>query len=232
MGRFTLTELAYLLVTRREPTAGRAAGPRRGARVARRPRPHAERARGAAHLHGRARGDPGRDRGGSAGRGQRVPRPRRRHRAVPRSTHRAPTGDDPATSRCELPRLAVEERAGTRAERVPGLGHPVHRVAGSRAPRASTRLRPSRTCSVPISGCCGTSRWPRSSRRAGTSRSTAPAPRGAALVDIGLPPSSVRGFVLIARTAGLVAHLVEEAETPIGLPLWLEVEERAAHSLD
>ena len=38
---------------------------------------------------------------------------------------------------------------------------------------------------------------------------------------------SVRGFVLIARTAGLVAHLAEEAEQPIGLPLWLEVEERA-----
>ena len=42
---------------------------------------------------------------------------------------------------------------------------------------------------------------------------------GAALVDMGIPPASVRGFVLIARTAGLVAHLVEEAQTPIGMPL-------------
>ena len=50
---------------------------------------------------------------------------------------------------------------------------------------------------------------------------------GAALVDVGVPPSSVRGFVLIARTAGLVAHLAEEAETPIGRPLWLETEQRA-----
>jgi citrate synthase len=37
----------------------------------------------------------------------------------------------------------------------------------------------------------------------------------------------VRGVVLIARTAGLVAHLTEEAIDPIGMPLWLEVEERA-----
>ena len=50
---------------------------------------------------------------------------------------------------------------------------------------------------------------------------------GAALVDLGLPPESVRGVVLVARTAGLVAHLVEEAAEPIGMPLWLEVERRA-----
>jgi hypothetical protein len=37
--------------------------------------------------------------------------------------------------------------------------------------------------------------------------------------------AGVRGFVLIARTAGLVAHLAEEAAHPIGLPrVWLEVE--------
>jgi citrate synthase len=53
---------------------------------------------------------------------------------------------------------------------------------------------------------------------------------GAALADAGLPANSVRGFVLIARTAGLVAHLVEEAARPVGLPLWLEVERRASEA--
>jgi citrate synthase len=51
---------------------------------------------------------------------------------------------------------------------------------------------------------------------------------GAVLVDIGIPPSSVRGVVLVARTAGLVAHLAEEAATPIGMPLYLEIEHRAS----
>ena len=46
-------------------------------------------------------------------------------------------------------------------------------------------------------------------------------------MDIGIPPTSVRGVVLIARTAGLVAHLAEEARHPIGRQLWLETEERA-----
>src|SRR5690606_41538761 len=51
---------------------------------------------------------------------------------------------------------------------------------------------------------------------------------GAALVEVGVPPGSVRPFVLIARTAGLVAHLAEEAEHPLGVPLWQEVERRSA----
>ncbi|HEY3000092.1 MAG TPA: citryl-CoA lyase, partial [Acidimicrobiales bacterium] len=50
---------------------------------------------------------------------------------------------------------------------------------------------------------------------------------GAVLVDLGIAPRDVRGVVLIARTAGLVAHLAEEATDPIGMSLWLEVEERA-----
>jgi citrate synthase len=49
---------------------------------------------------------------------------------------------------------------------------------------------------------------------------------GAALANVGVPPGSVRGFVLIARTAGLVAHLAEEAEHPIGRELVGEVERR------
>jgi len=49
---------------------------------------------------------------------------------------------------------------------------------------------------------------------------------GAALADLGLPPDVIRGFVLIGRTAGLVAHTGEENQDPIGLPLWLEIEGR------
>ena len=125
--------------------------------------------------------------------------------------------------------VAAEAVAAVRAagRRVPGLGHPVHRVEDPRTPRLyalaeeegllGPHLRLLRAVAeaqeatsgrhLPING-------------AGAA--------GAALVDAGLPPTSVRGFVLIARTAGLVAHLVEEAEQPLGMPLWLEVEHRAA----
>jgi citrate synthase len=55
---------------------------------------------------------------------------------------------------------------------------------------------------------------------------------GAALVDAGIPPASVRGFALIARTAGLVAQLAEEAEHPIGRLLADDVEHRARYEPD
>ena len=117
--------------------AGRAAAARRRAGVARRPRPHAERARRPAHLHGCARVDPGRDGGRAARRRQRVPRPDRRHRAVPRrraalARRRRPTLDD-ATLR-EVGRAAVDARRAA-GLRVPGLGHPVHKAEDPRTPR-------------------------------------------------------------------------------------------------
>jgi citrate synthase len=113
--------------------------------------------------------------------------------------------------------------------RVPGLGHPVHREADPRTTRLyelateesllGPHLRLLRFVAEANSDASGR-RLPINGAGAG----------GAVLVDLGLPPSSVRGFVLIARTAGLVAHLVEEAEHPIGMPLWLEVEERASEA--
>jgi citrate synthase len=110
--------------------------------------------------------------------------------------------------------------------RVPGLGHPFHKAGDPRTPRLyelageegvlGPHLRLLRAVEgaqqdatgrfLPING-------------AGAA--------GAALVDVGVPPGSVRGFVLIARTAGLVAHLAEEAANPLGRRLYEEVEDRA-----
>jgi citrate synthase len=38
----------------------------------------------------------------------------------------------------------------------------------------------------------------------------------------------VRGFALLARTAGVVAHLAEEMARPRGMPLFRDVDERLA----
>jgi citrate synthase len=50
---------------------------------------------------------------------------------------------------------------------------------------------------------------------------------GAALADLGFSSRIVRGFALVARSAGLVAHLAEEMDRPLGMPLFLEVDERS-----
>ena len=119
-------------------------------------------------------------------------------------------------------RTAAEAAVATRRAadlKIPGLGHPIHREIDPRVPRlyelarslglAGPHLRLLELVAevheqasgkhLPING-------------AGAA--------GAALVDVGVPPASVRGFVLIGRTAGLVAHLAEEAQHPIGPSLW------------
>ena len=228
MGQLTLTELAYLLVTKREPTPQQTPAARRGARVARRPRAHAERARGAAHLHRRARGDPGRGRGRAARRRAACSSARP---ATPRSSCstrcRRHDGRRPTTRRSR----GIAERRGrrvprARATRVPGLGHPVHKDVDPRTPRLYAiaaeegLLGPHLRLLEHVAAV----NEERSGKHLPVNGAGA---GGAALVDLGLPPSSARGVVLIARTAGLVAHLVEEAEQPVGMPLWLEVERRA-----
>jgi citrate synthase len=48
---------------------------------------------------------------------------------------------------------------------------------------------------------------------------------GAALADLGFPPDLLRGFALLARTAGLLGHLAEEMRTPVGQKIYRDTDE-------
>ena len=109
---------------------------------------------------------------------------------------------------------------------VPGLGHPVHKQgdprtpviiaiaeqAGTRGPHlrlfeAIGRTHPGvigRTLPLNGAGVCG-----------------------AALADLGFPPDTLRGFALLARTAGLLGHLAEEQRRPIGSAIYDHVDRAA-----
>jgi citrate synthase len=122
--------------------------------------------------------------------------------------------------------LAAVRQARAEGRFVPGLGHPVHKVTDPRTPvliriadeeglrgphlrlfEAVGRVHPQvlgRT--LPLNG-------------AGTS--------GAALADLGLPPDLLRGFALLARTAGLLGQLAEEQRRPIGMDVYLTVDRNA-----
>lgn len=43
---------------------------------------------------------------------------------------------------------------------------------------------------------------------------------GAIAADMGLDPKAARGLALVGRTAGLIAHIVEEADTPTAPEMW------------
>ncbi|MFB2554216.1 citryl-CoA lyase [Herbiconiux liangxiaofengii] len=126
---------------------------------------------------------------------------------------------------------AREAITATRAAggKVPGLGHPVHKNGDPRTPviiriaeesgvkgphlelfEAVGRVHPEiigRT--LPLNG-------------AGVA--------GAALADAGLPVDLLRGFALLARTAGLIGHLAEERENPIGPAVYAEVDRNAVYT--
>jgi citrate synthase len=126
--------------------------------------------------------------------------------------------------------IALEAVRQARADRrfVPGLGHHLHKVTDPRTPKllaiadaeglrgphlrlfeAIGRVHPQvlgRTLPLNGAGTCG-----------------------AALADLGLPPELLRGFALLARTAGLLGHLAEERRRPIGMDVFQTVEHHARY---
>lgn len=112
--------------------------------------------------------------------------------------------------------------------RVPGLGHPVHKVQDPRTPRIyeiaeeAGRLGPHLTLLREVADA----------HRELTGRAlpvNGAGVAGAALADLGFPPELVRGFALLARTAGLVGHLAEEMRRPLGMALYRELDARATY---
>ncbi|MEU8362836.1 citryl-CoA lyase [Nonomuraea sp. NPDC048882] len=106
---------------------------------------------------------------------------------------------------------------------IPGLGHHVHKNGDPRTPRlfeiaaeeglagphlslfaAIGRVHPQvlgRTLPLNGAGVCG-----------------------AALADLGLPLELLRGFALLARTAGLIGQLAEELRRPVANEIFLSVD--------
>ncbi len=233
MGRLTLTELAFLLITRREATAGE----RRlldavlvsladhgltpsalAARLTYTGAPESIQGAVAAGLLG----------AGSVFLGPAGDTAQFLADAL--AGHRPDGPVDDATLRSIADASVTACRQANR--RVPGLGHPVHRDQDPR----TARLYELAADEGPVGPHLRLLAMVAEVHERETGRHlpvNGAGAGGALLVDVGLPPSSVRGFVLIARTAGLVAHLVEEADEPMGMPLWLEVEARAqAHERD
>lgn len=140
----------------------------------------------------------------------------------------ADTIDDDTLERAAARAVSAAIEAG---RKVPGLGHPIHKEKDPRTPRLYeiaaeaellgphmklldlvAREHAARTGkSLPING-------------AGAA--------GAALADLGFPPFVARGFALLARTAGLIGHLAEESQRPIGMRLWKEIDARASSESD
>jgi citrate synthase len=129
-------------------------------------------------------------------------------------------------------RVAEEAACAIRAagEKVPGFGHPIHRPVDPRAERI-LELADERGVGgahVLLARCF---------RAAVANLWEHPLPMNvsmpiaAVLLDLGYPSSAVKAVPILARTAGLLAHLVDERDHPLG-PLLASAAEQAVETED
>jgi citrate synthase len=126
----------------------------------------------------------------------------------------------------DVAQVAADRARAVRASgaRMPGFGHPVHRPVDPRAERI-LELADARGVSGPHV------RLARAFREAVESAWGKPLtmnismPMAAVMLDLGFSAASVKAVPILARTAGLLAHLAEEREHPVGFFMAAKAEE-------
>jgi citrate synthase len=128
----------------------------------------------------------------------------------------------------ECARLLEEARASAREPlelageiqaaggKVPGFGHPVHKPLDPRAERI-LELADERGVSGPHVQLARAFRDAVAEVWGKPLTMNVSMPIAAVMLDLGFPASAVKAVPILARTAGLLAHLAEEQEQPLGL---------------
>ena len=118
--------------------------------------------------------------------------------------------------------VAREIHAG--GGKVPGFGHPVHRPLDPRAERI-LELADARGVSGPHVLLARALRDGVADAWGKPLTMNVSLPIAAVLLDLGFPSSVVKAIPILARTAGLLAHLAEEQQEPIGFLMARRAEE-------
>ena len=111
--------------------------------------------------------------------------------------------------------------------KVPGFGHPLHKPLDPRAERI-LELADARGVSGPNIAFARGLREAVAAEWGKPLTMNVAMPIAAVLLDLGFPAVAAKVVPILARTAGLLAHLAEEQEHPIGFQL----AERAARTTD
>ena len=122
--------------------------------------------------------------------------------------------------------VAREHREARRP--LPGFGHPLHKPVDPRAERMIALARERGVAGRSVEAAVAL-------KTAAAEVWGKPLPMNvsmsiaATLRDADVPPGLIRAVPILARTAGLIAHLMEEEEEPIGFFLAAKAEEAIAH---
>jgi citrate synthase len=127
-----------------------------------------------------------------------------------RAQSRVAAGESPEAVAGEVARAI--HSAGQRA---PGFGHPVHRPLDPRAERI-LELADAREVSGPHVALARHLRTAVGEVWGRPLTMNVSMPIAAVMLDLGFASSGVKAVPILARTAGLLAHLAEERESPLG----------------
>jgi citrate synthase len=108
--------------------------------------------------------------------------------------------------------------------KLPGFGHPVHKPLDPRAERI-LELADARGVSGPHVALARRFREAAAEAWGRPLTMNVSMPIAAVMLDLGFPASAVKAVPILARTASLLAHLIEEQEQPVGFLLARAAEE-------
>jgi citrate synthase len=126
---------------------------------------------------------------------------------------RVKAGDEPAAVASQAVRV-IEAAGG----KVPGFGHPVHRPLDPRAER-TLELADERGVSGQHVALARAFRDAVAEVWEKPLTMNVAMPMAAVMLDLGFAADSVKAVPILARTAGLLAHLAEERQNPLGFLL-------------
>jgi len=122
------------------------------------------------------------------------------------------------------PKETVRELLAS-GRKIPGFGHPVHKPVDPRAERI-----------LELADARGVSgqhvAFARALRDEVELTMNVSMPIAAVLLDLGFPSATVKAVPILARTAGLLAHLAEELEHPLGFLMAGAAEEAVDYQSD
>lgn len=126
----------------------------------------------------------------------------------------------------DLDALAEQTVEAFRARRaiVPGLGHPVHKPVDPRAPRLF-EIAAENGMAGEYVALMQKIQQLAEAKSGKVLPINATGAIGAIACEFGFPWKIVRGFGVMARSIGLVGHILEESENPISYELWQRAEQ-------
>ena len=135
-------------------------------------------------------------------------------------------GAAPATV-AEQTARAIHDAGG----KVPGFGHPVHRPLDPRAEKI-LELADSHGSSGPHVALARALRAAVAEAWGRPLTMNVSMPIAAVMLDLDFPATAVAAVPILARTAGLLAHLAEEQQHPVGFVMAAKAEEAVAYERD